>query len=321
MIDLFRKKQKNTEKTKDSPNNIVVIKKSDPKSCGGTDATQDVNAPKTINSDEIVFFSVTSALHPDRQANSITESISPGYVSAFAVPAKNGTFMFLETGRSFSCRDKRDFSWTLVKENPLTELAQLVKAHNLAKNNGFHSRTHGLPENFGGSVEIIYADGEEISFSNNQVPIISRDAGAEIAEFFTAKMSGEKAFLPNTDTLAGILFYEERGSEGSVKSDLSILSDGSGIIKKVSRYSDGEEYINEIAVDKTRVDAIKKIISDNGMFAWQGICDIKHHIKENKTITFVFSDGEEISVNDHRSLPERIAVAFFNIELEIAVKH
>jgi hypothetical protein len=321
MIDFFRKNKKNAEKIKPTANDVVVIKRSDPKSCGGTDATQNINAPKTINSDKIVFFSVTSALHPSKKVSHETENIAPGYVSAFGIPVKNGTFLFLETGRSFSCHDKRNFSWALVKDDPFTELAQIVKCHNLAKNNGFHSRTHGLPENFGGSVEILYDDGEEISFSNNQVPVISSDAGTEIAQFFTEKMNGEKALLPDTDSLSEICYCEERGDGGSLKADLHILNDGSGVIKRASRNSEGTEYTNDIPVDKARVDEIKKIISNHGMFAWQGAIDAKHHVKENSKITFGFANGEEIVVEDHRSLPEKISVAFFNIKLEIAVKH
>lgn len=72
-----------------------------------------------------------------------------------------------------------------------------VSVINLAKDNGFHSETHGLPENFAGSVSIEYASGEKISFSNNQQPILSPNTGLCIKELFSEAMKGEKVSLPD----------------------------------------------------------------------------------------------------------------------------
>lgn len=151
--------------------------------CGGTDATQDTKAPKTISSEEMILFDATSALNNGQVSPDNRNRESLGYVSAFAASAGEGCFLFLETGECFNRLSEKTASWALVKEC------------NLAKDNGFHSETHGLPENFGGSVSIEYASGEKISFSNNQQPILSPNTGLCIKELFSEAMKGEKSLF------------------------------------------------------------------------------------------------------------------------------
>jgi hypothetical protein len=321
MIDFFRRKKEKHPKDNEKEQKIVVIKKSDPHVCGGTDATQDINAPKTIDSKDITVFDVTSALHTVRTAETGEENrYTPGYVSAFAVPAKKGTFMFLETGESFHYRDKRDSVWALVKENPFTELAELVKKYDLACKNGFHSRTHGLPENFGGSVYILYADGEKISFSNNQVPIITSEAGLGIADFFKGKISGTKVCLPAADDIIEIRYFEEHENGAFTESVLTIRESG-GILRKTVSSGNSEARMAEHTVSEETVDTIKKTVENCGVFAWEGIPDGIHRSNGCKTLTFKFRNTEEITVKNHRLLPEKIGEAFFRIELEMTVRY
>ena len=55
--DLFHKKKQ------DKPDDgIVILKKTEPGMCGGTDASQDTKAPKEILSEDMILFDVTSAL-------------------------------------------------------------------------------------------------------------------------------------------------------------------------------------------------------------------------------------------------------------------
>ena len=161
--------------------------------CGGTTSSYDKKAPKRIKSGEMIFFSATSALGYGDAAPDGREPIA--YVSAFAAPAAEGTFLYLSTGDSFRRRDGKSETWALVREDVFSSLVALVREHDLAKNNGYHSTTHGLPENFGGDVDIRYASGERISFSNNQTPVLSLRCGEAIADLFGKAMSGERIAL------------------------------------------------------------------------------------------------------------------------------
>ncbi len=57
MFRLFDKKKK--PETEDG---VIVVRKPEPNACGGTTETRDTRAPKTIVSEEMILFDVTSAL-------------------------------------------------------------------------------------------------------------------------------------------------------------------------------------------------------------------------------------------------------------------
>jgi|GEM_PF-767527 len=315
--DIFHKKKQ------DKPDDgIVILKKTEPGMCGGTDASQDTKAPKEILSDDMILFDVTSALSrgyiPSEGKRYSVEKL--GYVSAFAAPAGNGTFLFLETGDSFQKRAPKARSWAYVKEDVFPSLVRFVRDRDIAKSNGFHSTTHGLPENFGGSVDIRYASGEKISFSNNQTSIISYDAGAEIAKLFAKAMNGEKAELPVVTSLKEIRFEELRKNGGFTKAVLTIQPDGTGINAKQSKYDDPKIYESEKPVDAETVAAIKKDIEDTGILAWSGLPSNGSSFVTDKQLTFVFDDGREIIVKSDRLVPDQIGRGFFNIELEMTTK-
>lgn len=315
MFDFLKKKKEDE--------NIVVLKKTEPGMCGGTDATQDKSAPTEIKSDEMILFDVKCALG-DRvelvdEAQREVEEI--GYISAFAAPAKEGTFLFFGKGGGFRRNDKKDSSWAYVKENVFPRLAVLVKEENLAKKNGFHSVTHGLPENFGGSVSVLYASGEKISFSNNQSPVISGETGKKIARFFDEATKGERVALPGVSELKEIRFAEERGNGGYTKATLTLLADGTGMNKKASRYDDPTVYESEKPVDSDAIAAIKKDIEKNGILAWESLPQRAYIPTRKKTLTFVFGDGREITVTDDKTLPDEISRGFFDIELEMTTRH
>ena len=203
---------------------IEIISSTGKGMCGGTDAYIDWSLPKVISSEDMIFFKAESALNaPDRAERNIEPL---GFVSAFAAPCGGGTFLFHEYGRGFSRYDERIFSLSLVKENVFPALCALVKRLDLAKDNGFHSKTHGLPENFGGSIDIKYSSGEKISISNNQSPVLSHKAGFEISQFFIKAMKGEKVALPDAKDLAVIRFDEERSDGGFTRAALTLNADG-----------------------------------------------------------------------------------------------
>ncbi len=317
MFNILKKEKKQND------DGIVILKKTEPNVCGGTDATLNTNAPKEIKSDNMILFNVTSSFRsvmmiPDPD---IDNSESLNYISAFAVPSENGTFLFLEKNSDYRMNNNRQSSWALVKENIFPDLVSLVKDCGLAESNGFHSITHGLPENFGGSVNIKYSDGEYISFSDNQSPVISVSTGIKIAKLFAEAMKGSIIDLPDVSAIRKIRFDEERGSDGFTRAILTFNSDGTGTNFKSQRFDDPKVYESEKPVDADTITAIKNNIEANGILAWSGIPESYYKNNRNKTLTFVFEDNQEITVRGDRLLPDRIQGGFFNIELEMTTKH
>ncbi|MBP5231071.1 MAG: hypothetical protein ILO68_05010, partial [Clostridia bacterium] len=147
MRNIFRRNKQNEPAPKKP--DVVVLKKTRPGECGGTDATLDRNAPKEIGSEDLLVFEAESALHVPYGPEAAKEK-HLGFVSVFASTAGEGSFLFLMTGEGFRGREERTDAWVFLPENVLPRLGRLVKELNLARNNGYHSTTHGLPENFGG---------------------------------------------------------------------------------------------------------------------------------------------------------------------------
>ena len=297
----------------DEDDGIIFVRKTEPHVCGGTDETLDTKAPTTIVSEEMTMFSVECSFR--------TVCIPPGskteridYVYAFADRAGENSFLYLR-------KNSRTPSWALVEGGSIFgRLVAFVKEKNLAKGNGRHSTTHGLPENFGGSVDIRYAGGERISFSNNQFPIISMEVGAEIAGIFGEAMEGPKIPLPDISRLRTVAFREERKNGGFTRATLTILEDGTGINRKSSRYDEPRVYESEKTLGKDVVDLIKEIIEKCGILAWKDLPPSGFGFKEDKTLIFTFDDGTEVEIRDDNRLPYAISGGFFGIELEITTK-
>ena len=318
MFNIFKKKK---EESKDE--DIVILSRTKPYECGGTDATLDRKAPKTIVSKEITSFSVESALPRDfariNRYDNTVEFI--GYVMTFAVPVENGTFMYLVTSRGFYHGEERKSSWAFIKENVLPQLAELVEKQDIAKENGYHSTTHGLPENFGGSVLIKYASGEKISFSDNQGPIISSETGLAIAEFFKTAMGGEKIDMPDVSKIKMIKFAEERGNGGFSHAVLTLNPDGTAVNERTDKYDSEKIYERKKDVSAETVREIKKNIEEFGILGWTTFPQRSYISGNDKKLTFIFDDGSEITVDDIRDLPSELSRGFFNIELEMTTKN
>ncbi len=295
---------------------IVVLRQTPPGMCGGTDATLDRNAPNIIMSEDMLRFDVTSALHTivdDRPQ----KSRRLNYVSAFAAHAGEHSFVFLSYADDKIEWRTRKNEWKLLEENIFPDLVKLVKECGFAHNNGFHSETHGLPENFGGRILIEYASGEKISTSNNQSPLFSLDTAEKIVALFTEKMRGATVKLPDLAKLTEIRFDEERKDGGFKHAVLKLLPDGSGIVSKKSKYEDPKVYESEKPVDAETISKIISNIENNGMLAWQDISCRDTVFNEDKSLTFVFEDGNEIVIKNNHDLPYSISGAFFNVELEM----
>lgn len=307
---------KNLFKKKNTNKNIVVIKKPRPNTCGGTYATQDISAPKTIVSDKMTSFDVTSALGYVKDRDDLRDL---GYFSAFAAPCGDGCFLYLETSTGRGRAYNKESSVAYVKDDIFPTLVSIVNEYNLAAGNGYHSKTAGLPENFGGSADIRYESGERICFSNNQSPIIMVQTAIKIVEAFEEAMKGERIPLPDVSSLKTIKFEESRKNGGYTKASIMINGDGAAKKVKSARYDDPQVYENEYEVPAETVEKLKKIIEDNLMSAWADLPYSGYDHNSNKKITFVFDNGEEVTVLGDRLLPGQLHKGFFDIELEMTI--
>lgn len=304
------------------PNNtpddgIVMLSQTEPMMCGGTDAYQNTRAPKTIESQDMVRFDVACSLTTLVEPEGATgERID--YLAAFAVPVKLGTLVSLEiAGRG----EAPAASWALLKEPIFPALTALVREHDLAKDNGFHSQTHGLPQNFGGHVNIRYASGETISFSNNQTPILSPNTVRAIAAVFRTAMSGERVELPDAGSIAAIRFAEERKDGGYTRTTLDIHPDGTGVNRKSTRYENGAEYESETPMDADTVAEIRHTVESCGMLAWEGLSAEPDILGRDRSITLVLADGREVTVPDLQTALPRLGSGFFKVELNLTSSH
>ena len=311
-MSIFKKK---SDPVPETDPDIIILKSTRPLECGGTDAYQEKNAPKTITSDEMTLFDVSSAF----TTLVVDAEDRLDYVSAFAAPCAGGTFVLLEKRMLFS-DNVSTCEWALVKENVFPKLTALVRERDIARNNGYHSRTHGLPQDFGGSIDIRYASGEQISISDNQSPILGYDAGLEIAGIFGEALKGERVALPDVSALKAIRYAEERDNGGFTRATLTFAPDGTGVNAKASRYDDPTVYESEKPVDAETVEAIRANIARTGIFAWASLPESGYKFGPAKTLTFVFDDSE-ITVSGDRRVPMQIQNGFFNIELEMTTKH
>ncbi len=287
--------------------------------CGGTNRNVDNNAPTKIESKEMVFFNVTCSFQSLVIPNDDAHKDAFKYVSAFAAPAEKGTFVYLNTRKDRFSESVR--SWSLIKDDVFPELVSLVDEHDLVKGNGRHYFTNGLPENFGGEVQIEYASGEKISYSNNQTPMISFDAGQAIARFFLEALQREKAAIPEVSSVVKIKFREDRKDGGYTDATLVFNTDGTGTNHKKSKYERSDVYESEKPVDADTMSFIKQTIKNCGLLAWTGLPTRRFDFSPESSLTFFFEDDEPITIDKDAVLPSSIGGGFFNIELEMTTKH
>ena len=299
-------------------NGIKVLKQTKPNTCGGTDATLDTNAPTEIKSKEMILFDVFSALNPPRELWQSRDEVL-GFVAAFAAKTAGGTFMFLDKRDGYKRESKS--GWAIVKEDVMPCLCELVRECDIAKNNGFHSKTHGLPENFGGDIDVRYEGGENISISDNQSPVLRYETGVKIAELFDDKMKGEKVKLPDVSSLMSIVFEEKRKNGGYTHATLSFNEDGTGTNVKACRYDDPTVFESTKPVEAEIIEKIKETITKSGILGWSCLPESSYSFISDKYLTFIFKDADSITVKGNKITPDRLHGGFFNIELEMTTKH
>lgn len=187
---------------------------------GGVTDNSDPDAPKTINSTQIISFdcrfSTLDAAEPGALGNHVYE-----LRAKLENGAVKGAYRVLDTGEERLFRESHEF---------LAELQGLAEAYGLSRFNGLSYAVAGLPEDYGAWVEVVYASGERISAANNQdnylpwgamnalVALFERGAAVPpVPEDFTiqdaaAELSGlhDGLFVTRADS-AAVSFYARDG--------------------------------------------------------------------------------------------------------------
>ena len=280
--------------------------------CGGTSFSYDPSAPTDIKSDKMTFFSVESALGFVHE----NENDPLTFVSAFAAPKGEGSFLFLETVHGHRGPALR--AYACVKENVFPELLKLARDCRLAADNGRHSETHGLPENFGGRIDIRYESGERISVSDNQSPVVDYGTACLIERVFSAAMRGEPADVPGVPDISAIRFREDFRSGGHREADLKIGPDG-GKLKSLAEYPPSV-YRSEKQIPPETVAEILETVEKSGLLCWADLPYDGYGFGSNESLTFVFREGSglsEITVKNDRLVPDGLRRGFHDITLKL----
>lgn len=285
--------------------------------CGGTSRSYDENAPKEIKSEDMTLFKVETAMAPmgvmiGSAGAAPVNTAWFRFLSVYAARCESGVFVLLY---AHNRNDRREYNWSIIKEDIFPELVSAVKNYDLAKSNGSHSFTYGLPENFGGEVKIKYASGEEINFANNQSPVISVDFAVWLYDFFSEALKKESVALPDVSNIKTIRFDSKRGGGYT---HIVLTQNGDVCSYRRERKFDFPDiYKDEKELPSELMDKFRGIIKDNAMLVWHMLPESGFDIIEDKSMTFVFEDGTEITAPSDRALPAMISGAFFNIELEL----
>ena len=187
-----------------------------PPVCGGSDNWQDKNAPAQINSKDIVFFQVESSF------TTFAEPPDFSFIHAFVIPLENKKVLaglYVRAAPWRRVRPERNrpqkgqaeqegdyIRAAVVPSAVFDELQKVVEEYKFIKENGRHHYTHGLPENFGGSITVKYQTGERIFFEDNQSPILTPKAGEAIVNALRGYLdSPQKTKVLSSEELTELL--------------------------------------------------------------------------------------------------------------------
>ena len=281
----------------------------EPQMCGGTSQHTDNNAPKEILSDHMILFRAETSLQNLISLQPMQEECRLDYISAFAAKTDGGSFLLLQTR---SLADGDTFAKAYVKADIFPALVALVREAQLAQNNGRSSFTYGLPMNFGGSVNILYESGESIVYANNQSPVFGKDVAARIHTLFTEALQSEPALLPDAERITEVRLVQDN-TMSQVRMELRC--DGESChLTKVYQFEEPEPHVYESTVPLAVMETVRTIIRDNALLLWDQFPPCGFDLPIQKSLTFVFDDGSEITVHDDRMLPLQMSSVFFNIE-------
>lgn len=153
---------------------------------GGVTDRSDPDAPKTIESTQIVAFdcrfSTMDADEPGALGNHIYQ-----LQAKLENGAVKGTYAVLDAGEEHAFRESHDF---------LSELQGLAEMYELAQYNGRDLSVAGIPDEFGARLDVQYASGEQIYAFDNQDNFLSWGAMNALLGLFERGAAVTPMLLP-----------------------------------------------------------------------------------------------------------------------------
>ncbi len=278
---------------------------------GGTDTYYNDQATGVVPAGKMVLFDVSTAL-----VSYVGATVE--YLAAYAVRWETGALLYFVLQKDrFTAPVER---WIYRKDDPFPALEQLVRQTDLVRQNGRFSETHGLPQNFGGPARILYDDGGEIHFADNQSPILTLDQASKIQRCFKELMQAEPFPLPAAGEILSVCFEEKRSNGGFIKALLTRHREG-GTLQRQSCYDPPKVYESSRELPEEKIQEILSVFDQKGMLAWAGLPEKKSYFPQDKTITVTLSDGSVRTVPNDRLLPRALADGFFAVELELVTKN
>ena len=150
---------------------------------GGIVKKVNVNAPKIINSTQIMIFeckfSTLAFLDLDADIGNRVYILEARLENEFV----NGRYRHrsrFENNVDVKFKAEQSF---------MERLQRIIEEHNLAKNNGVCVKVNGLPDMYGAKLRVDYASGERIYTSNNQDNFLSVSAMEAMLRLFRTQLS------------------------------------------------------------------------------------------------------------------------------------
>jgi len=153
---------------------------------GGVVKRYQSDAPKVIESTEIVEF---------RMVSSLLSAFDDGGLGhrVYTLEAKlaDGAVRASYQWRGQNGSDKGEFT---AGADFMERLQEITAAHNLAEKNGYYHSVSGLPNMYGDSLHVLYASGEWIDVYDNQDGFIPMEAVQSMVQLFGAatKLSADE---------------------------------------------------------------------------------------------------------------------------------
>ena len=154
---------------------------------GGTEVTQDKNAPTKIESTELISL--------DCNASTVSvvgveeKGLEYGRYYFKCLQDKESGKVTGTYGFKPQYGDLTEYSFE-ADSSFLTDLDVIIKDSTIISYNGEHRHTNGIPDDFGYSFEAEYASGEKIDCSDNQSNHLSLDMLKKLIDLFAGICQG-----------------------------------------------------------------------------------------------------------------------------------
>ncbi len=141
---------------------------------GGVIDSSDPDAPKTIESKQLIIFECRFSTMDDAEPGTLGNHIYE-LEARLENGAVKGVYRIADTGEERLFRESHEF---------LSEIRALIETYDLAQHNGHAYAVSGLPEEYGARIDAQYASGESIYASDNQENFLSREAMTALVRLF-----------------------------------------------------------------------------------------------------------------------------------------